>query len=112
MSKKVNGRTFAVTLVAGDAINGVKLIGRSLCRIISKDSPTSGVVARDGVVEVAKTNGQAWTQFQQLYWDAANSRITTTAGSNTPAGLAAAPAEATATVGDVLLNGLPAIWGD
>ena len=111
MSKIANGRGIAVDLTAADQVGGLKLIGRRLCRIISK-AGTRGVVAMDGVVEAPKTNNQAWTQFQQLYWDADNSRLTTDEGSNVPAGLAAAPAANGTATGHVLLNGLPAIWGD
>lgn len=111
MNKIANGRGIAVDLVAEDQVNGLKLIGRRLCRIISKQG-NRGVVAMDGVVSAPKQNSQAWTQFQQLYWDATNSRLTTDEGSNVPAALAAAPAAADAVTGHALLNGLPAIWGD
>ena len=111
MSKLANGRAIAVTLVAADSVGDVKMIGTSACRIISKSSPTRGVVLRDGVVQVTK-QGQAWTQFQNIYWDNGNNRFTTTVGSNVLAGLAAKPSDASSTLGELLLNGLPAVDGD
>ena len=110
--KLENGQGIPATLVAGDVVNGLKLIRTKLCRIISKSSPTQGVVSLTGIVRAAKQNNQAWAQFQNLYWDTSESRLTTTASGNTLAGVAVEDTEATATEGKILLNGLPAIWGD
>lgn len=62
-----------------------------------------------GVFEVTKVGSQAWTQGEAVYWDAGNTRFTTTAGGNTLAGNAANTVGAGAgeTTGRVLLNGLP-----
>ena len=112
MSKKRNGRVHKTSaLVAGDSVGDVKLIGARVCRIISKKSDTEGVVALDGVVSVTKAAGSAWGLFQAIYRTSAGA-YTATVGSNTLAGVAAAPAESAATSGDLLLNGLPAIDGD
>ena len=51
MTKIANGRGIKATLVAADVVGGLKLIGTKMCRIISKSSPTEGVVSLDGVVE-------------------------------------------------------------
>lgn len=110
MTKVANGRGIAVTLVADDSVGDLKLIGSLLCRITSKSSPTRGVVHFDGVVEVTKGTG-AWAQFQKIYRTGAGA-YTATEGSNTEVGVAAAPAASGATSGLLLLNGLPAIWGD
>ena len=109
-----NGQTLPATLVAGDSVGDVKLIGERLVRIISKSSPTRGVVALTGVKEVVKEgagSGQAWGQFEPLYWDVSESRVTTTASGNVPCGIAAAAANSVDTSGQLLLNGLPAIDG-
>ncbi|WP_082449957.1 DUF2190 family protein [Sphingomonas sp. Leaf231] len=51
---------------------------------------------------------QAWAQNGlALYWDAANSRVTTTAAGNTKIGMTAAPKAAADVVGNVKL--LPAV---
>lgn len=114
MSKIRNGRTFSVPLVVADKVGGIKLIGDRLCRIIAKKGDTSGTVAADGVVEVAKESGagKAWTMFQKLYWDATNNRATGDSADGKEAGYAAAPAGANDANGQIILNGLPAIWGD
>ncbi len=102
--------------------------------IINLTSPTGGVVYGDvkkiqGIVVMAlgiiaatvvgpfmfrgkitgatKVGSQAWTAGAKVYWDAGNSRFTTSATSNTLAGVAAADvgSGAGATTGDVFLTG-------
>jgi len=57
-----------------------------------------------GVFAVAKVPANVVAQGALLYWDAAASRLTTTVGSNTLAGYAAAPAGNGATHVNIALN--------
>lgn len=63
-----------------------------------------GSVATEGVFEVTKHAGEAWAFGQTIYWDAGNSRATTTASTHLVMGYAAKAALSAATVGQVLLG--------
>lgn len=52
----------------------------------------TGALRVKGVVELAKLSTDAPAQGELLYWDADNSRLTTTADGNVQAGYAAKPA--------------------
>ena len=58
-----------------------------------------------GVVELPKTEAQAWTVGALIYWDDTNKVCTTTATSNTKIGHAAEVAANPSTVGVVRLSG-------
>lgn len=64
------------------------------------------VIVRDGVYSLPKTSAQAWTVGVKLYWDATNSVVTSTAGSNLLIGAAAAAAANPSSTGIVLLDGV------
>jgi predicted RecA/RadA family phage recombinase len=59
----------------------------------------------DGVVELTKATGEAWTVGAAIFWDNTNRRTTTTPTGNTRIGVATVAALAAATVGTVRLNG-------
>lgn len=61
-----------------------------------------------GVHNVPKLNTDNIAQGALVYWDATNSRMTTTASGNTLAGSAANAAAANTTTVNVLLNNTPA----
>jgi predicted RecA/RadA family phage recombinase len=63
----------------------------------------SGELIVEGVVTGAKATGEAWTLLQKLYYDATADKFTTTATSNKPAGVAAAPAASADTTGKIKL---------
>lgn len=87
------GQTFVVA--TGDADEG---------------DPFEGQVT--GVFELAKNNTLAWAEGQPLYWDDANSEVTTSdADGAVLIGSAAAAALQAATVGNVRLNGTPPAAG-
>jgi len=65
---------------------------------------TVGALRVKGVAEVAKLSGDAVAQGALLYWDAANSRLTTTASGNVLAGYAAKAAGAGVTTVWLHLN--------
>lgn len=65
----------------------------------------TGSLTMEGVFSVAKLTTDVVGQGDLLYWDAANSRLTTTAGGNTQAGYAAAPAGNGVTTVNISING-------
>ena len=65
----------------------------------------AGEFVTEGVFSLAKAAGAAWTQGALLYWDNSNKNVTTTSSGNTKIGVATAPADSAATVGNVRLNG-------
>jgi len=80
------------------------LVGVCLTAIAAN---ATGSVQVCGVFTLPKLSTDAPAQGASVFWDAANSRITTTASGNTLAGVAfAAAANGDATV-NVLLNGNP-----
>lgn len=75
---------------------------------VAEASAASGApltLARRGVFRLAKTTGQAWSVGQKLYWDATNSLVTSTVGTNVLIGAAAEAQLAAASEGLVLLDG-------
>jgi len=64
----------------------------------------TGSVSMEGVFTVAKLSTDVVGQGDLLYWDAANSRMTTTAGALTLAGYAAAPAGSGVTTVEININ--------
>lgn len=63
----------------------------------------TGAVQIQGVFSVPKASG-AVTQGAKLYWDAANSNLTTTSSGNTIVGVAAAAAQSGDATVQILLN--------
>lgn len=61
--------------------------------------------ATEGVWELTKNSAEAWTEGAKVYWDNTNKQCTTTVGSNTLIGCAAAAAANPSSVGRVRLNG-------
>lgn len=60
---------------------------------------------RVGVFELPKLEAQAWTVGQRVYWDDANSRLTTVASGNLLVGCVAVDAADPSPMGIVLLDG-------
>lgn len=77
------------TIASGSPVLMGKRLGIALTDILDG---TSGAVAVEGVFAVAKLSTDAPGQGALLYWDATNSRLTTTASGNTQAGYAASAA--------------------
>lgn len=63
-----------------------------------------GAFAIEGVHELAKATGEAWTEGAKIYWDNTNKRCTTTSSGNTLIGVASEAAVSAATVGRVRLG--------
>jgi predicted RecA/RadA family phage recombinase len=103
------GDSLTLTAPGGGVVSGnVYLIGVLLvvAAITAAATEPFTCMAR-GVFDVPKAPSQAWTEGAAVYWDAGNSRFTTTAGGNTLAGVAvlAVGSGAGETTGRVFLNG-------
>jgi predicted RecA/RadA family phage recombinase len=59
----------------------------------------------EGVFDLAKETGTAWSVGDLIYWDNANKRCTKTSSGNKLVGVAVAAAASGAAVGQVRLNG-------
>jgi len=90
---------------AAIAAGAVVLMGARIA-IALGDIPAggTGTVAVTDVWQIAKLATDIVAQGVDLYWDAANSRLTTTAGSNAKAGYAAAPAGNGVTTVSIKIN--------
>lgn len=64
----------------------------------------TGAVRVKGIFTIAKLSTDVMAQGAALYWDNANSRLTTTAGGNTLAGYATAAAGNGATTVEININ--------
>jgi predicted RecA/RadA family phage recombinase len=76
---------------------------------VAVNSALSGadvVIDTEGVFELPKATGEAWTLGARLYWDATAGKFTTTSTSNTRVGAAAVAALSADTIGVVKLNGV------
>ena len=115
MGKKFrDGQTLVIPVLAADAVGDFKMLGRLCFNIFSKETATatSAVGKLQGVFKVTKKGADgAWTIGIPLYFDAAAKEFTLTAGNRQIAGYAAAAAGASDTEGQILLNGLPAVFG-
>lgn len=90
------------TAVAGGA---VVLIGKRVAIVLRDIAANSaGAASVTGVWQVAKLSTDNVAQGDLLYWDAANSRLTTTASGNTLAGFAANAAGAGVTTVNIKIN--------
>lgn len=91
MSKNFVAKGDVVQYTAGaDIISGQPVLMGDILGVALKDiaNGDSGSVSIDGVWELAKLSTDAFSIGQILFWDAGNSRLTSTAGSNKPVGLA------------------------
>jgi len=64
-----------------------------------------GAIALDGVYEVTKKTGEAWTVGALIYWDDTAKECTTTVGTNEVAGFATEAAASDDVLGRVKING-------
>ena len=97
-----------VTLAAPAAVkSGDLVVVGSVFGVASTDAGVNADVECKigGVFDLTKSAGQAWTQGQSVYWDAAAKAVTNGSGSNLKRGAAVLPAVSAAVVGRVRLNG-------
>lgn len=102
------GNTLTITAGA-DIASGAGVLLGSLFGVAAGAiaNGAEGVINLTGVYDLPKVGSQAWTVGALVYWDAANNRCTTTAGSLKLIGVAVAAVGSGAgeTVGRVRLNG-------
>lgn len=102
------GNTLTITAGA-DIASGAGVLVGSLFGVAAGAiaNGADGVINLTGIYDLPKVGSQAWTVGALVYWDAANNRCTTTAGSLKLIGVAAAAVGSGAgeTVGRVRLNG-------
>ncbi|NYE62193.1 putative RecA/RadA family phage recombinase [Duganella sp. 1224] len=100
------GDVLDFTAAAAVASGAVIVLGKRIgvaARAVSQGSVGAAHVT--GVWEIAKLTTDVVGQGDLLYWDAQNSRLTTTAASNVQAGYAASPAAAGAATVQIKING-------
>ena len=93
--------------VAGaDLVSGTFVQAGKLSGVATGDvkSGASGVAERFGVFTLPKTTGAAWSQGDQLYWDATGKKFTKVATGNAQVGVAFADAASGDATGQVLLG--------
>ena len=94
--------TAAADVASGAGVLVGKLFGVAM---ISAKSGEEVEIKTDGVFELPKTSGQAWTVGADIYWDDTAKVVTTTTTSNTLVGKALAVAANPSSTGIVRLNG-------
>jgi predicted RecA/RadA family phage recombinase len=91
----------STAILSGAVVLMGTIVGIAVANIAATTG--SGAVQVVGVFNLAAAAG-AWTQGDQLYWDAGASDFTTTASGNTKAGIAAAAKASATLLGDVAIN--------
>jgi predicted RecA/RadA family phage recombinase len=104
--KNFQSKGFTMDYTATEAVASGKpvLVGKMLGVAVSNIAANeTGVLEVEGVFNLAK-GAVAVTQGAQLYWDATNGVVTTTATSNTACGKAFAAAAAGSASVDIKIN--------
>lgn len=85
-----HGEVMEIPAPAGGARSGDFLVQGALFGVAAHDAAATDPVRvrRGGVYRQTAAPGQAWTQGQPLYWDAAAKAFTSTASGNTLVGAA------------------------
>jgi predicted RecA/RadA family phage recombinase len=100
------GKTITLTAPyarnSGQAAKIGSIIAISLATLANA---ASGEWATEGVWDVDKTSAEAWAVGDLVYWDNTAKSFTTTATSNTKAGVAVAVAANPSSTGRIRLNG-------
>ena len=101
-----DGKT--ITLTAPYTVtSGSGLLVGSIFGVASNDATSGNDVETvvTGVLSIAKTSAQAWTQGVLIYWDDTNKVCTTSSSTNKLVGVATAAAANPSATGYVRLNG-------
>lgn len=103
----MSGCTMTVTAAAAIA-SGDLVVAGSLFGVAAADAAVGqqAELQVGGVFDLAKATGESWSFGDPVYWDAANKRVTKTAGALLKIGVAGAPEgePSAANVGRVRLN--------
>lgn len=101
------GDTLTLTAPYNVSSGGGMLVGSIFG--VATETVLSGAnveAALDGVYDLAKTTGEAWTQGAVLYWNDTTKALTTTASTNKRVGYAAAAALSGDTIGRAYIPGV------
>lgn len=101
------GDTLTLTAPSGGVVSGGGYIIGDLF-VVATVTVAQGLpfaAKTRGVFELAKLSAQAWIEGVKVYWDAANSRLTTVATGNRLVGVASEAAANPSSVGRVRLDG-------
>ncbi|MFY9293350.1 MAG: DUF2190 family protein [Methylorubrum rhodinum] len=104
------GKSLTAIAPAGGVVSGQPVAVGKLFGVAAQSAPAgaSYTLELTGVFTLSKTSAQAWAQGDTLYWDAANSLVTSVnSGSLLPAGYAADVAANPSSIGSVLLARSP-----
>lgn len=101
MTGQVIDHVAASAIVSGQVLVIGARIGVARTNIASG---ATGAVSVLGIFTVAKLSTDTMAQGALLYWDAGNSRLTTTVGANVLAGFASAAAGSGATTVEISIN--------
>jgi predicted RecA/RadA family phage recombinase len=90
-----------------DIVSGAGFLVGAIFAVATRTTLAGNPVEGDrkGVFTLAKTNAQAWTAGQKIYWDDANKRCDSDGTVGILIGAAASAAANPSAAGDVLLNG-------
>jgi predicted RecA/RadA family phage recombinase len=102
------GEILDIVAPSGGVTSGVPVLIGSLLVIPQTTAAVGELFAGlvQGVIEYTKVSAQAWTQNLKIYWDDTAKNFTSTVGSNTLVGVAAAPAANPTSTGWIRLDGV------
>lgn len=105
MKNKVSEGNKLDLVATGNVTSGVPVVMTELVGVPEISGVSGDVIPVDlsGIFELTKLGGEAWTQGQKVYWDAGNSRCTTTASTHKQIGHAAVIAGSADVLGKVKL---------
>jgi predicted RecA/RadA family phage recombinase len=103
----------AVVPAPANVVSGQFIVVGALFGVCMNDalSTVDVVIKREGVFELPKETGTAWSRGDALYWDVANARFTKTAAANMALGVAHADALSADALGNVAIEAIPEVVG-
>jgi predicted RecA/RadA family phage recombinase len=98
----------AVVPAPATVVSGQFIIVGALFGVCQGDAASGDlvVIMREGVFELPKATGTAWTAGDVVYWDASAAKFTKTKAANLPLGVAHADALSADTTGNVSIEAL------
>lgn len=108
--RRLTGSALAFTAGA-DLTAGDPLLLEDAFGVVQADVRTgnAGILLLRGTFVLPKATGATWSRGEVLFWDDGAGEITTVAGGNVSAGIAASDELSGATSGSVLLSGPPSV---
>ena len=101
------GNILTLTAPAGGVVSGNGYLIGKLFVVATVTAAAAALFAArvKGVIDLAKTSAQAWTEGQKIYWDDTNKRADSDATLGQLIGVASAAAANPSATGNVRLNG-------